>query len=190
MTPEAAHAHLFEGTLSCEATLRAGFTVRELAQDQVELLCRQAQALLAAIALVEDGRRDEEDGLPVATLRRMEAKLDLLLALMGRIMQERQDDTPPVPLRWSARGVRLPFAHVLPVGTCGLFQLQVTSWFPEPLTLPASVLASQEAPAAGAQLWLAFTPMTDEVSAALERHLFRLHRQTIAGRRRDMPSPP
>ena len=48
---------------------------------------------------------------------------------------------------------------------------------------PKSVLAAESA-AAGTQLWLRFEGLSTGLAAALERHLFRLHRREVAERRR------
>jgi hypothetical protein len=51
------------------------------------------------------------------------------------------------------------------------------------LRLPVEVLAA-ETDGDGRRLWLRFEGLGPGLSAALERHLFRVHRREIAERRR------
>jgi hypothetical protein len=183
MTPEQAETQLFEQTLSSTVCLRAGFSPQTLAADEAERLCGQAEAQLNAIALVEDSHAEEDEPIPGgATLRRLEAKLDLLISLVAGLAHARQTD-PPMSLRWSARGACFAHPQALPPGSRGVFRLQAAVWLPEPLSLPAVVLASQP-DTDGGRLWVQFDPLTPTLAAALERHLFRLHRRAVAERRR------
>lgn len=185
MTPEAADALLFGEVLACQERVRATFSPQALAPLQAQALCARAESALAAIAVIEDSRTDEEDPAQSAALRRIEAKLDLLLALVGHL--GRADAAAgEVLLQWSARGARLPALPDAPVDGIGLFRIQAADWLPEPLVLPARVIA--RGPAQGAPesdwVWLQFEPLTPAAASALERHLFRRHRRAVAERRR------
>lgn len=185
MTPESADALLFGEALACREHVRAGFAPQPLETRQAEALCLRAESGLGAIAVIEDNRADEEDAAQGAALRRIEAKLDLLLALVGQLGRAAEAATE-VSLQWSALGARLPATPDVAVGDTGLFRIQAAPWLPESLALPARVIAigpaqdAQEAPL----LWLRFDPLTPGVASALERHLFRRHRQAVAERRR------
>ncbi|MGE4366878.1 PilZ domain-containing protein [Thermomonas sp.] len=185
MTPEAADALLFGEALACREHVRAGFVPQVLEPQQAQALCLRAESGLAAIAVIEDSRADEEDATQGAALRRVEAKLDLLLALVGHLGRADESATE-VSLQWSALGARLPATPDAAVGDTGLFRIQAANWLPEPLVLPARVVAIGPAPdAQGAEMtWLRFDPLTPGAASALERHLFRRHRQAVAERRR------
>ena len=101
---------------------------------------------------------------------------------MGGLNQRATHD-PAVPVRWSAKGACLPAAAPLEAGQAGLFRIQAAAWLPEPLTLPARVIAVHTDVAAGLVAWLAFEPLPEPTRSALERHLFRQHRRAIAERR-------
>lgn len=184
MTPETADALLFGEALACQEHVRAGFAPQPLDARQAEALCLRAESGLGAIAVIEDNRTDEEDAAQGAALRRVEAKLDLLLALVGHL--GRTTEAAEVSLQWSALGARLPATPDAAVGDTGLFRIQAANWLPEPLALPARVIAigpAQDTPGA-VLLWLRFDPLTPGAASALERHLFRRHRRAVAERRR------
>jgi len=172
----AAEAALFAHCLSFEAHLPADF----IAGDGPGRLT-QAQSLLRALALVEDMGIDdapgEHDDTPTSS-QRMEAKLDLSLLLLGRVLEQTRPTLPMRRVRWSLRGVRLHEANTppLPIGAGGVLHIQPCDWLPEPLELPAQVLATN----AERQLWLRFPEFPFALRDALERHLFRQHRRQIA----------
>ncbi|RPE80870.1 PilZ domain-containing protein [Vulcaniibacterium tengchongense] len=184
MTPQAADALLFADALACELAVPAEFVALAPAEPQRHQ--QHAAAVLAALAQIEDARRDgddEHDESPAAA-RRLEAKLDLLLGLFGRLLREREGAPPARALRWSTRGARLRQRVDAAPGASGLLRLQAAAWLPETLELPAQVLAAGDE-----AVWLRFAPAPAELADALERHLFRLHRREIAQARRPRRSP-
>lgn len=185
-TADAAREALFGESLACDEIRPAAFRPEPIDEAIAHSHGQRAEGLLRALSVVEDGRGDEpEEHTPSdLALFRVEAKLDLLTVLVARLAKSDRDD-PLQPLRWSARGACLPAAEPLPVGTTGSFRVQPVDWLPEPLQLPATVLAcipGQDG--APAQLWLRFGPLSPQLDLALERHLFRVHRREIAERRR------
>ena len=179
-----AEARLFGDSLSCDVEL-------PVAVEPASSRGRQAQAitLLSALAQIEDLRKKDDAGeehgdLPLLA-QRMDAKLDLVLALLGRLVRQSSPGLPALPLRWSVHGVRLE----LPAGPepdghgHGLVRLQPSEWLPDSLELPATVLAT--ASAEGRRwLWLRFADLPPGLEDALERQLFRMHRREVAARRR------
>jgi hypothetical protein len=180
MDPAAADQALFADTLYNDLVLPLRL------DTQPPALSSGSEMRLRAIALVEDSRNEdsEERGEHAAALQRMEAKLDLVLALCAGVLAQQRQPLLPLPVRWSARGVRVDWpasAGPLPA-VCGI-TLQAADWLPDPIQLPVQVLAT-EASAGGSRIWLGFTPLSDALQAALERHVFRLHRRQIASNRR------
>lgn len=150
---------------------------------------RQSQAitLLHGLAQIEDLRKEdggEEHGDLPLLAQRMDAKLDLILALVGRLAM-RADGLPERPLRWSRSGLRVDMeaADGLVPDTRVLVRLQPAEWLPDHLELPATVIA-REALGTGARVWLAFAELHAGLIEALDRHLFRLHRRQVAEQRR------
>lgn len=175
---------LFDQTLSCDLVLPVAFE-----PGTEPAAAAQAESLLLSLAQVEDLRG--EDALDdkkesSAAMQRVDAKLDLILALLGRLARQSMRMPPPRALRWSARGLRLelPAASGIAPGTAGMAALQVSDWLPDRLELPATVLGEAELAPRRHALWLAFPSLTAGLEEALDRHLFRLHRRQIAESRR------
>lgn len=185
MTPDCPDPTLFADALVCEELRPAGFTPGDHEPDGVRAALRTAEGLLRALSVVEDHRGDDGDDAieKNPSLQRMEAKLDLLVALLaGQSMANGQHE----PLRqvwWSATGACLEHPQPLAAGTPGWFSLQPTDWLPQPIRLPARVVAAQPQ-GDGVRLWLRFEPLPASMLSALERHVFRVHRRAIAELRR------
>ena len=183
MTPREADATLFGEALACEEVRPAGFEPASPDASALHAEALRAEAFLQALAVVEDSRGEdpEEHGPAALALQRIEARLDLLTALVGALLQGTDRD-PPRLLRWSALGACLPGTDA-PVGSTGWLRLQPSDRLPQPLRLPVRVLAAEPA-TDGSRLWLRFEGLPPALAAALERHLFRQHRREVAERRR------
>ena len=120
------------------------------------------------------------------TLSRLEAKLDLVMVLLGRLVRQSVQDLPLRPLRWSRRGIRLEQGSrsgAAP-GSMGVIRLQPCDWLPDHIDLPVVIVAEAANGSGAHYLWLSFEGLSDALEMALERHLFRLHRRQIAEARR------
>ncbi|MEL1264269.1 PilZ domain-containing protein [Pseudoxanthomonas putridarboris] len=174
-----AETELFGDALTCEAVLPARFAAGER-----PLLQAQSEALLHGLAIAEDVRGEDHEDRNEATpsLQRLEAKLDLVLALLGRLARRQEDALPIRPLRWSHRGLRLDLAQPAGVapGTAGVVMLQPVAWLSDHIELPATVLAHVPDAKGGQHLWLRFGALNPGLAEAMERHLFRQHRRQIA----------
>jgi len=183
----AAEQQLFDETLSCELTLPVEFRPGAMPPR-----AGAAEALLRALAQVEDTRTEdslEERGELPQAVQRMEAKLDLMLGLLGRLARQSQPSLPVRPVRWSRLGMRLECdaPSGLAPGAAGVLALQPGDWLPEAVELPARVLAEAASGTGGGFLWLRFDELAPGLEAAVERHLFRLHRRQVAEARRGGP---
>jgi hypothetical protein len=179
-----AESELFDETLSCELALPAEFRI-----GSAVIRPGTAETLLRSVALVEDARGDEgHDDRSDATLQvqRLEAKLDLVMVLLGRLVRQTTQDLPLRPLRWSRRGIRLEQgtrSGATP-GSMGVIRLQPCDWLPDHIDLPVVIVAEAANGSGAHYLWLRFEGLSDALEMALERHLFRLHRRQIAEARR------
>ncbi|MBD7953101.1 PilZ domain-containing protein [Stenotrophomonas sp. Sa5BUN4] len=178
-----AESELFDETLSCEVDLPADFL-----RGSGGVRASAAEQLLRSIGLVEDSRGEDKDDRGEASpgQQRIEAKLDLVLLLVGRLVRQQADALPLRPLRWSRRGIRLqlgPRSGAV-AGSAGTVRLQPSDWLPDHVDLPVQVVAEAANGAGGHYLWLRFDELGDGLEMALERHLFRLHRRQIADARR------
>ena len=182
---ESARQDLFGDVLACDETLPAAFIPGAAEAQLHRLHLVQAEGLLRALAVVEDsGRNEEADPHIDAAFRRLEAKIDLLTALVAGFASSHSTDTVRA-VRWSARGVRLVTDTAAAAGMPGVFRMQPAEWLPSPLVLPATVVAVESAVASPQALWLRFDPLGPALEAALERHLFRVHRRAVAESRRN-----
>jgi hypothetical protein len=174
----AEHA-LFDGALTCEVVLPARFD----AGARV-LMQAPSEALLKGLAVAEDVRGEDPDDRKEATptQQRIEAKLDLVLSLLGRLARSQHETLPATPLRWSHRGLRLDVvsSQDLVVGVAGVVTMQPATWLSDHIELPATLLAQAEGSQNVQHLWLQFDALGAGLAEAMDRHLFRLHRRQIA----------
>ncbi|RRN78602.1 PilZ domain-containing protein [Pseudoxanthomonas sp. SGD-10] len=184
-TAQAAEHGLFGDVLTCDAVLPASYLADATARTA------QAEALLQGLAQVEDLRGSEDSGeekrgeLPLLA-QRLDAKLDLVLVLLGRLVRQANPPLPPTPLRWSVRGLRLQLAAdaALPEpDSAGSVRLQPADWLPDDVELPVIVSAAARGPQAS-WVWLRFPALPPGLEEAMGRHLFRMHRRQVADARR------
>lgn len=171
---------LFGDALSCELELPMTVVASDSRGRQA-----QAEALLVGLARLEDLRRDDgEDHADPLLAQRIDAKLDLVLALLGRLAH-RADTMPVRRVRWSRHGLQVDFGRDqgLAIGDALVLHLQPAEWLPDHIELPAVVLEQATIPG-GQRLWLAFSDLRVGLTEAIDRHLFRLHRRQIAEQRR------
>lgn len=182
---QSAHETLFADTLTCEELRPALFY--EAVRDPARLAAfnSRGESLLQSLAVIEDGPRSEEPEQPGEhALQRLEAKVDLLMTLVAGLCADQYND-PIQSLQWSARGAALSVPMPLAVGCGGWFRVRPADNLPSPLVLPATVLACDgSAPDGSTRVWLRFGPISQGLQAALERHLFRVHRRAVAESRR------
>lgn len=175
---------VFDDVLACAETRPVAFLPGPLDAHARHVHALRAEGLLRALAIVEDSRVDEPDdhGSADLALHRMEAKIDLLTALVVRLAQ-REGHDPLHALRWTARGAELVVPQAVAVGETGALRIQPSDWLPDPITLPARVVEATPSDA-GTRVVVAFDSLTAPLEAALERHLFRVHRRAVAESRR------
>lgn len=180
-----AETELFADTLTCDLALPASF---EAGNSTIHP--GAAEMLLRSVALVEDSRggedNDERGTDGSVQLQRLEARMDLVLVLLGRLLRQSADALPLRPLRWSRRGLRLELGQRTgsPAGTQGVVRLQPADWLPDHVELPVRVVAEAANGNGGHYLWLRLDEPGSALEMALERHLFRLHRRQVAATRR------
>lgn len=185
MSTESAHVILFGDTLTCEELRPALFFEAALDAAQLAAFNARGESLLQSLAVIEDGVRSEEPEQPSEhALQRLEAKVDLLMALVAGLCANQYND-PVQSLQWSARGACLSVPAPIAVGCEGWFRVRPTDNLPSPLVLPATVLACGSSSLDGStRAWLRFGPLSQGLQGALERHLFRVHRRAVAESRR------
>ena len=184
MTWQAAEAELFGDVLVHQDRRPGAFLPGPTGTAAAHVASARAEMLLTSLALSENARSEDGDehAEPSSALQRVEAKLDLVLGLLGTMKNQRGDLPPPTVLRWSTRGARIDVlgdALAIRPGARGVLRVQPADWLPDCIELPAHAIAVD-----GARTWLAFEPLPPPLADALERHLFRLHRKQVAESRR------
>lgn len=174
-----AEAELFGQALTCHAVLPVQFVAGER-----PLMQQQSEAMLHGLAVAEDSRGEDPDdrGETPQSVQRLEAKLDLILSLLGKLATQQVAPLPVRPLRWSHLGLRVdesPHSDSHE-GDLGVLKLQPVSWLGDHIELPARVLAVQGNSDGSQHLWLRFGVLTPGLEDALTRHLFRMHRRQVA----------
>ncbi len=174
-----AEAELFGDALTCDAWLPVDFRLGDR-----RLAPQAGEAVLRAVAVAEDSRNDDPDergDLPQSFLR-MEAKVDLMLNLLGRLARQSADALPLRALRWSHLGLRIDtdIAYAARISERGVAMIEPASWLSDHIELPARVIAQSVDISGRHHTWLRFEPMAPALADALERHLFRMHRRQIA----------
>lgn len=177
-----AEAELFDDAVSCREILPASFEPGNLDDARILQLIARAEGLLRTITHIEDGAAEDADERSDPALLRLEAKVNVLLELVGGWIG-RDLPMPPVrQIRWSRKGLALSQSASLPIGETGVLRLQPAGWLPLLLELPARVVSVDGDEEAGFRLSLRLDPLPETLESALERHLFRVHRRSIARR--------
>lgn len=189
MNPDVASAEreLFEDTVVCAEDFPIRFEPGALGAALVTRISDHAEAVLRALALIEDAAGEDTDEPPghSAGIARLDAKINLLLDLVATLVRGNESPLPMTLLRWSRNGASLCQNGQWNLGQTGRLLIQPTPWLPQRLELPATLIAvAGDQNASATTLWLRFDGIPASLKAALERHLFRLHRRAVARRNR------
>jgi hypothetical protein len=153
-------------------------------RDRFELAgFEEANAMLlqACVAMDEHPGRDKNEDLgPLAgEIARIDFKLNLVLQLLSRLVA-REPMPPPCPIQFNALGASWTPPGAAPaVGSHGLLRIQLRSSLPQPLELPAKVVAIE-----GTVVKLRFTELPESLAELIQRLAFLRHRRHIAGVRK------
>jgi hypothetical protein len=136
------------------------------------------QQLLGAEASLDEVRvhealKDESQAL-LHELQRLEFKLNVLLRLTAELAKRTVDMPPPRPIKLWSGGLEWAGADAPPVGTTGMLDLYINNTLPQPLKLPATVIAESQ---------LQFVGLSEPVVELIEKLIFRHHRRLVAGSR-------
>lgn len=187
MTPSAADTELFGEALGLTERLPVRF-VADAGSAAPRQAASSSLTLIRLLAMLDEPQRGTADDSErnLADLERLEAKVDLLLALFGESLRKGEDIPPRCDLRWSSLGARFSSVVDSPaVGDRGLLTVHVDPRLPRPIELRATVLAV-DAPRAdlAVEVYCRFDDPDAVIGADLERHIFRHHRRQIAQTRR------
>jgi len=155
-------------------------------QGQLASLNEQNLALLRAVSALEERHSDspESHQLPLPEVQRLEAKLDLILTLVGQIRAASDIIPSSVTVELSAAGLAWwPREEGAPaIGEIGVVSISLATYAAQPLVLPGEVVAQADWDGGPAVL-VVFDGINEVVADALEKFVFRHHRRAIAGSR-------
>lgn len=189
MSPAEADGVLFDGTTHCDEELPLGWSAAAGARP--ELQADTNTGVLKVLSLLEEHVGEgKDDGAQQreSEFSRIDAKIDLLLGVVGRLLAIHQPPPPAATIHFSCRGLVWSGApEELREGVRGRVLVHLHPAIPQPLEFGASVLAVDEA-MKPRRAWIAFDPLPPGLSALLERHTFRRHRRAVAGLRQSRGS--
>ncbi|RMD79164.1 MAG: hypothetical protein D6809_04270 [Gammaproteobacteria bacterium] len=144
---------------------------------------------LRALALLEERLPErpaegggEEHAQPAAQeLARVEAKLNLILALVGQLVARDRAVPPARPVRLGADGLSWEAEGPVPApGERGLVEVYPVPRWPQPLRLPARVVAVEPVGEGRHRVCVHYEAMGETAREALEKLVFRHHRRSVA----------
>jgi len=143
---------------------------------------------LRALNLLELGGRSEYGDNPSSEanhdIARLEAKVDMLLSMMGLLVAEKTRLPPARRVCFSAETLITTVDKPNPggVGDAVVVALYLSSELPRPLVLPAVVSNRTEVSNTSADLTLNLAPMDAAVRDEFERYIFLRHRRKLSGK--------
>jgi hypothetical protein len=146
--------------------------------------------LLHALATMEAVQSEKESDTAPAmakTVERLEAKVDLALALIAKLLAQDTALPPARPVTLAAESMEWLAQDGPEPGADILISLYISPKLPQPLMLPASVasvLKEQE----GMRIQVVFTHLSEEAQDWLARTVFRYHRRAIQNQHRAQDS--
>lgn len=158
-----------------QAALPEGLEAERLAESNLRLL--------STVAMIAEHAPAKDDPTPAELeMQRMHLKLNLLLELVGSFLAQQSARPQAVALRLSWHGVAWSGGGA-EQGASGIVELYLSPALPQPLRLPARIVA------AGEQTVAEFAAMPEFCQAALERHVFQHHRREVAETRQPQKHP-
>jgi len=156
---------------TCESVARPDAAALSLIND------RNASVLVAVSALM-DRRSDtvEDDNALTQEVARLDAKLNVLMEIVNRLLLPQAGLPARIGLRFNAAGAVLPWSGLPAVGQPVLLKIHFDVCRALPLELPG-IRAAGPADGKG---FIAFDGLTEAVRDGIERLVFRQHRRQIA----------
>jgi len=144
---------------------------------------RNASVLVAVSALMDKRSESTEDDSPLTQeVARLDAKLNVLMEIVNRLLLPQSGLPPRISVRFNAAGAVVTGENLPPAGEPVLLKLHFDACRALPLELPGTCLAVPDGwgePVAG-QRFVAFEGLSEGVRDGIERLVFRQHRRQIA----------
>lgn len=142
---------------------------------------RNVKTLQVALAIEEQGMVDKTDEKSphAADLARLEAKVNLMVDLLGQLLAASQRRPTPAEIRFNALGAEWRTSAPPQVGEQGLLDIYLRECLAQPVTLTGRVMRVTPE----GQVRVNFTPPGEATADLLEKLAFRRHRRQVAGAR-------
>ncbi len=153
-------------------------------------LYESALTRLNAILTVGEALASElpDEGSPrTQDLVRLEARLNLLLAMVGELLAAQRPRPAARAVRLGGSWVEWEDPHPPAVGETLAVELYLNPSLPDAVTLPAVVAAVNRPGSGQATVHATFPDLPPNVRNALEKLIFRWHRRRVAEHRRAAP---
>lgn len=138
---------------------------------------RNTSVLVAVSALMERRTETGEEDSPLSQeVGRLDAKLNVLMEIVNRLLLPQSGLPPRLSLRFNAIGAVLPWDGLPPVGQALMLRLHFDACRALPLELPGVRLPG---PSDG-RGFIGFEGLSEAVRDGIERLVFRQHRRQVA----------
>jgi Atypical PilZ domain, cyclic di-GMP receptor len=178
-----AEARLFSDAISIEGIMPTEFVVTHSAVAAKRSAIERSERVLRALRLFEEGSAEDADTSNTEpVLRRMDAKLNVLLDLVCDWMHASVTSPVERNLRFSRNGIRIDGACVdgFDVGVRGVVRVVLSERFAQAIEVPAIGIALEHSDNGLFRCWLEFDALGETLIMALERYLFHAHRRSVA----------
>ena len=156
---------------TCDGVARPDHAALALIND------RNASVLVAVSALMDRRSETAEDDSPLTQeVARLDAKLNVLMEIVNRLLLPQSGLPPRMPLRFNAAGAVLPWSVLPSVGETVLLKIHFDVCRALPLELPGIRLPG---PTDG-KGFVGFEGLSEAVRDGIERLVFRQHRRQVA----------
>lgn len=159
-------------------------SVSQLTREVMDEWARSNVALLRALATIE-GASVENDSEPAApvnrAIERLEAKVDLALKLLNKVLEQQRQIPEKSPATLSASMLRWNTINPPTSQETVVLSVHLSDKLPQPLMLPATITGIVGA-ANGMEVTATFVEPDEELTEWLERTIFRYHRRAIQSR--------
>jgi len=147
------------------------------------------EEMLRMLAIMEEhfSEKLDEGANFAAEILRLEAKVNLLLDMVGQILANHLMLPEQVPVRLGSKGVE--FAHTAPPADNELIQLSLylQQRYPRPLQVLARVVSADDAGQGAYWVRAKYEHLSTSVQDWLEKFIFRRHRRLVAHSRSASP---
>src|SRR5262249_15935086 len=137
------------------------------------------RVLQSALALDEQATIDLMDNPSPqsADIARLDAKMNLLLDMVGRLLAQSQPRPPALQIRFNIHGAPWTCAdgHPFKMHSDGVFEIHLNDCLVDPLRMIGRVVGSSDD-----SIDLEFDATTEAIANLLEKYIFRRHRRQVA----------